>query len=69
MFRALRRSELPMTNVFGVIVGQGSKTTMASWRIAEPADVLELLRELNELTVAEGGDGVRGAEVPRPKSA
>ncbi|KAF4547445.1 Trehalose-phosphatase-like protein [Elsinoe fawcettii] len=49
MFRALRRSDLPMTNVFGVLVGEGSKhPTLASWLVKEPADVINLLGDLLE---------------------
>ncbi|PNS20707.1 Trehalose-phosphatase [Sphaceloma murrayae] len=48
MFRALRRSELPMTNVFAVLVGGSHRTTLASWRVDEPANVIDLVGLLNE---------------------
>ncbi|KAF2152493.1 glycosyltransferase family 20 protein [Myriangium duriaei CBS 260.36] len=59
MFRALRLSELPMTNVFGIVVGHSTKRSMASWRVDAPEDVIDLLGH-----VVEG----RETAFPSPKS-
>lgn len=49
MFRALRRSEMPMSRIFSVMVSNGSQSTMASWRIAAPADVIALIGSLSKV--------------------
>ena len=71
MFRSLRRSDLPMTNMFSIIVGHTARTTMASWRIAEPSDVINLLGSLNQVaataTVAAGDVKTEApAAMPKP---
>ncbi|KAF2227903.1 glycosyltransferase family 20-domain-containing protein [Elsinoe ampelina] len=70
MFRALRRSELPMPKVFGVLVGEGSKhPTMASWLVKEPADIVDLIGELNlaNKTSTASIDTPRVVGDPRPR--
>ena len=47
MFRALRASTLPLSNVFSVTVGASSKQTLASWHLLEPADVISSIALLN----------------------
>lgn len=46
MFRALRRCEVPMQNVFGIVVGNSAKRTMASWRVEAPAQVIKVLGQM-----------------------
>lgn len=47
MFRALRASSLPKSDVFSCTVGPSSKQTCASWHLLEPSDVLSTVSMLN----------------------
>ncbi len=47
MFRALRNTSLPQTDVFSVTVGASSKQTLATWHLLEPSDVIASIALLN----------------------
>ncbi|KAI9796279.1 MAG: threalose-6-phosphate phosphatase [Candelina submexicana] len=53
MFRALRNTSLPQTDVFSVTVGASSKQTLATWHLLEPSDVIASIALLNGAADAE----------------
>ena len=67
MFRALRRSTLPVEHVFAVTIGASTKMTLASWHLLEPADVIDSVRlligDVDEIPAAPSGDAEGEGEV------
>ena len=49
MFRAIKLSEIPSNYIFLVVVGAGSKQTLANWHLPEPSDVILTITILNEV--------------------
>ncbi|EWC45915.1 hypothetical protein DRE_04922 [Drechslerella stenobrocha 248] len=64
MFRALRRSQLPVEHVFAVTIGASTKMTLASWHLQEPADVIDSVGLLIGTVPESGEEGEQQTENP-----
>ena len=48
MFRALQGSDIPLSNLFTVVVGAHGRETYAEWYLEEPTDVIANIFMLNQ---------------------